>query len=107
MNLYRCTRNSLYTESLCEGHINIAKRNSYWVEAKNKLQALKIMSKKFPDDKEGFSVELWDKKAIDKEDVIYVQESMGFWAKLKFRYPLAVKQGKEWFYVDDRYKPKS
>jgi len=56
---YRCTRNGPYRAPTCSGHNNISCRQGYYLKAIDDADAYNKMQKKFPLDKEGFTVQLW------------------------------------------------
>ncbi|NEQ28498.1 MAG: hypothetical protein F6K28_57900, partial [Microcoleus sp. SIO2G3] len=69
--LYRITRNSLYSHPLCEGHKDISKRNGFFLEARCDRHALKQAYRKYPEDLEGFTVELWEEEKVKASAIAF------------------------------------
>ncbi len=59
MKEYRCTRNQPYQGVACPGNLNTRARQGHYIIAHNEHEALMIMGNKFPNDKMGFTAELW------------------------------------------------
>ena len=54
-NEYRCTRNTMSLG------IDSYKRHGYYIVADTEKQALSIMKKRYPYDKQGFTIDIWRK----------------------------------------------
>lgn len=60
MRLYRCTRNRPYMDPGSPGHHDNLKREPFFIEAENSLEAVREMERRFPEEKQiGFTAEPW------------------------------------------------
>lgn len=59
MKEYRCTRNGPYSHP-CDGSSDLSARNGYYIRAQTALDALQIMTDRFPQETvQGFTVDEW------------------------------------------------
>ena len=65
INEYRCTRNSPYMHE-CIGKDDLGARQGHYVQATSALEAMEIMAEDFPQDKHGFTAELWQENIFGR-----------------------------------------
>ena len=63
-NEYRCTRRSVYSGPGCLGHKDPGARQGYYVVALTPEDALARMRVAFPDDADGFDIQVWKKNLM-------------------------------------------
>lgn len=59
MTMYRCTRNQPYGKGT-PGLTDKKARQGHYIEANSEKEALEKMEKLFPDDTQGFTVDVWN-----------------------------------------------